>query len=169
MGGPVSVIFSDMFMSKIKEDAIVPAKPIFHKRYVDDTYIHRKKNVNDELFQNLNSYQTNIKLISEENPRKFLDTEIIRKSNTISIQEFTKLTKFPVHSSSKIPTNYKRNAITSELHGAKNKIKTDFDKELRWKKAKFLHTGYPVKFINDTFFRFNEEKGELSMPKWLYD
>ena len=30
MGGPVSVIFSDMFMSKIKEDAIVPAKPIFH-------------------------------------------------------------------------------------------------------------------------------------------
>ena len=37
----------------------------------------------------------------------------------------------------------------------------DFDKELRKIKAKFLHAGYPVKFINGTFFRFNEEKEEL--------
>ena len=54
---------------------------------------------------------------------------------------------------SKIPTNYKRNAITSELRRAK-KIATDFDKEL-WKiKAKVFHTGYPAKFINDKFSRF---------------
>ena len=83
------------------------------------TYILRKKNVNDELFQNLNCYHTNIKLTLEENPRMFLDTEIIRKNNTISTQVFTKLTKFSVHWSSKIPTNYKHNAITSELHRAK--------------------------------------------------
>ena len=67
-----------------KEDVAVPAKHIFYKRYVDDTYIHRNKNVNDELFQNLNSYHTNIKLTLEENPRKFLYTKIIRKNNTIS-------------------------------------------------------------------------------------
>ena len=103
----------------MEEDVEVPAKPIFYKRYVDDTYICRKKNVNDELFQNLNSYHTNIKLTLEENPRKFLDTVIIRTNNTISTQEFTKLTKFPVHWSSKIPPNYKRNVITSELHRAK--------------------------------------------------
>ena len=30
----------------------VPDKSVFYKRYVDDTFIHRKKNVNDELFQN---------------------------------------------------------------------------------------------------------------------
>ena len=24
-------------------------------------------------------------------------------------------------------------------------------------------------FINDTFFRFNEEKEELLIPKWLFD
>ena len=143
MGGPVSVVFSDIFMCKMEEDVVVP--PSTH--YLDGTYIRRKKNVNDELFQNLNCYHTNIKKLTlEENPRKFLDTEII-----------TKLTKFPVHWSSKIPTNYKRNAITSELHRAK-KIATDFDKELRRIKTKFLHAGYPVNFINDTFFRFNEEK-----------
>ena len=92
MGGPVSVVFTDIFMCKMEEDVVVPAKLIFYKRYVDDTYIGRKKNV-DELFQNLKSYHTNMKLILEENPRKFLDTEIIRKNNTISTQVFTKLTK----------------------------------------------------------------------------
>ena len=110
----------------------------------------------------------NIKLTLEESPRKFLDTEIIRKNNTISTQLFTKLTKFPVHWSSKIPTNYKCNTITSQLHRAKT-IATDFDMELRRIKTKFLHAGYPVKFINNTFFRFNEEKEELLIPKWLFD
>ena len=83
MGGPVSVVFSDIFMCKIEEDVVVPAKPSFYKRYVDGTYIRRKKNVNDELFQNLNCYHTKVKLTLEENTRKFLDTEIIRKNNTI--------------------------------------------------------------------------------------
>ena len=118
----MSVVFSDIFMCKMEEDIVVPAKPIVYKRCVDNTYIRRKKNVNDELFPNLNSYHTNIKLILGENPRKFVDTKIIRKNNTISIQVFAKLAMFPVHWSSKIPTNYKQNAITSELHRAKKKL-----------------------------------------------
>ena len=119
MGGPLSVVLSDIFMRKMEENVVVPAKPIFYKHYVNDTYIRRKKNINDELFQNLNCYHTNIKLTLEENPRKFLDAEIIRKNNTISTQVFTKLTNFPVHWSSKIPAIYKRNTITNELHRAK--------------------------------------------------
>ena len=43
------------------------------------------------------------------------------------------------------------------------------DKELRRIKTKFLHAGCPVKIISDTFFRFNEGKQELLIPKWLYD
>ena len=81
---------------------------------------------------------------------------------------FTKLTKFPIHWSSKIPFDYKRNATTSELHRAK-KIATDFDKELRRIKTNFLHAGYPARFLNDTFFKFNEGKEELLIPKWLFD
>ena len=57
-------------------DVVVPVKPNFYKPYIDDTYICRKKNVNDELFKNLNSYHTNIKLTLEENAGKFLDGEI---------------------------------------------------------------------------------------------
>ena len=67
MGGPVSVVFLDIFVCKMEEDVVVPAKPIFYKCYVDDTYLRRKKNVNDELFQNLNSYHTDIKITLEEN------------------------------------------------------------------------------------------------------
>ena len=43
MGGPVSVVFSETFMCKMEEDVVVPAKPIFYKRYVDGTYIHTQK------------------------------------------------------------------------------------------------------------------------------
>ena len=34
---------------------------------------------------------------------------------------------------------------------------------------KFLHAGYPANFINDTFFRFNEEIEEQLLTKWLFD
>ena len=128
--------------------------------------MRRKKNVNDELFQNLNSYHTNIKLTLEENRRKFLDTEIIRKNNTISIQVFTKLTKFIGVPKSQLIINVTLlpvNCIEPK------KITTDYDKELRRIKTKFFHADYPAKFINDTFFRFNKEKEELLIPKWLFD
>ena len=141
MGGPVTVVFSAIFMCKMEEDVVALAKLIFYKRFVNDRYIRNKKNVNNELFRNLNNYHTNTKLTLEENPKKFLDTEIIRKNNTISTQLFTKLTNFPVHLSSKIPTNYKRNAITSELHRDKQ-IAREIDKDLRKIKTKFLHAGY---------------------------
>ena len=42
-----------------------------------------------------------------------------------------------------------------------------FYKELRRVKTNFLHAVYPVKFISDAFFRFNEEK--LLVPKSLFD
>ena len=167
-GGPVSVVSSDIFMCKIEEDVVVPSKPIFYKRYVDDTYIRRKKKVNDELLQNLNSYHTNIKLTLEESPRKFLDAGIIRNNNTISTQVFAKLKKFPVYWSSKIPISYKQTLFPVN-YIEPEKIVTDFDKELRRMKTRFLLAGYPVKFINDTFYRFKEEKEELLIPKWLFD
>ena len=119
MGGPMSVVFSDIFMCKMEFDVVVPAKPIFYKRYVDDTYVRRKKNDVDKLFEELNSYNENIKLTLEVNPTKFQDTELVRENGEITTQVFSKSTKLPVQWSSKIPVRYKRNAITGELHRAK--------------------------------------------------
>ena len=42
-GGPISVVFSDIYMWKMEEDVVKPLKPMFYKRYVDDTML--KENV----------------------------------------------------------------------------------------------------------------------------
>ena len=117
-------------------DVVFPAKPIFYKRYVDDTYVRKKKNDVDKLFQELNSYNENIKLTLEVNPTKFLDTELVRENGEIKTQVLSKSTKLPVHWSSKIPVSYKRNAITGELHRAK-RIASDFNKELKRIRQKY--------------------------------
>ena len=62
MGGPISVVLSDIYVCKMEEDIVAPSKPLFYKRYVDDTYVRRKKNETDELYNALNSYHQNIKL-----------------------------------------------------------------------------------------------------------
>ena len=43
MGGDISVVFSDIYISKMEEEIFAPMKPHFYKRYVDDGYIRRKK------------------------------------------------------------------------------------------------------------------------------
>ena len=50
---------------------------VFYKRYLDDTYVRRKKNIRDILFKNFNSYHQNLKITVEVNPSEFLDTELL--------------------------------------------------------------------------------------------
>ena len=57
---------------------VIPTKPIFYWRYVDDIYNdiydRRNKSVEDSLFKALDLYHKSIKLFIEINPIKFLDT-----------------------------------------------------------------------------------------------
>ena len=168
MGGPISVVFADLYMCKMEDDVVAPLKPIFYKRYVDDTYVRRKKNTTDELFEKLNTYHDNIKLTIEENPTKFLDTEIVRHNSAIITKVYTRSNKFPVHWSSKIPLRYKRNAITGDLHRA-NKLASNFSNETRRIKIKYLQAGFPIHVINDVFHRFNQQKDEVLIPQSFFD
>ena len=86
----ISVVFSDIYMSKMEEDAVKPLKPIFYKRYVQDTYVKRKRNESDTLYDALNSYHPNIKFTLEQNPKRFLDIQIIKENNQIKTQVFVK-------------------------------------------------------------------------------
>ena len=43
MGGPLSVVFANCFLNKMEHEVVNPTKPIFHRRYVDDTYIKKKE------------------------------------------------------------------------------------------------------------------------------
>ena len=44
-GAPMSVNFFDIYTRKMEESGEVPAKPIFYKLFVDDTYLCRKENI----------------------------------------------------------------------------------------------------------------------------
>ena len=42
IGGPLSVTFSDIYMVKMENDVVIPSKPIFYCRFVDDIYSRLK-------------------------------------------------------------------------------------------------------------------------------
>ena len=121
MGGPISVVLSNIFCVKMEFDVVQPLKPKLYKRYVDDIYSKRIKNQPDKLFEKLNNYHPNIKLTIKVNPSKFLDTEIMIKSGITETAVVVKESKIPNHWSSADPKKYKRNAILGDLHRA-NKI-----------------------------------------------
>ena len=143
-----------IFMAKLENEVIHPP-PIFYRRYVDDTYVRKKKNEPDELFQKLNSYHENITFTQEINPKRFLDTEIAFNGSEIHTSVVAKKNKLPPHFDSKIPKRYKRNLINGELHRAK-KIATNFPNEINRIKSKFKNCGYPLRFINSVITSFNE-------------
>ena len=53
MGSHISVVCSDLYVSKIEQDIATSMKPHFYKRYVDDTSIRRNKNEPNSLFEKL--------------------------------------------------------------------------------------------------------------------
>ena len=122
----------------------------------------------DTLFDALNSYHPNIKFTLEQNPKKFLDTQIIKENNQIKTQVFVKKSMYPVHWSSKVPFRYKKNAINGELHRAR-KISSNLQLETARIKAKFSKVGFPHKVIENTINNFNNVDEELMIPRWLFD
>ena len=85
MGGQISVVLSNKFCVKMEFDVVKPLKSKLYKRYVDDVYSRRIKNQPDKLFQKLNNYHPNIKLTTDVNPSKFLNTEIMIKKSLLLI------------------------------------------------------------------------------------
>ena len=81
MGGPLSVILSDIYITKTEGEVVKPTNPSFYKRFVDDIISKKKKDQPDLLFENLNNHHPNIKYTIETMPQKFLDTKIIYEDN----------------------------------------------------------------------------------------
>ena len=111
----------------MEEDLVKPLKLIFYMRYVDDAYVKRKCNEADTLFVVLNSYHPSIKFTLEQNPKKFLDTQVIKENNQIKTQAFAKKSMYPVHWSTKVPFRYKKKAINGELHRARKNFPQIFN------------------------------------------
>ena len=156
MGGPLSVTFSDIYMTKMEGDVVRPLNLIFYRRYVDDIYNRRKINKKDDLYEALSKYHKNIKLTVEKSPSKFLDTKLIINNGIYETQVYRKETKMPTHWSSNIPKRYKRNAISVDLHRSK-RILSNFDMEVQIIKSKFKSVGYPLPFIDNVIRTFKEK------------
>ena len=59
MGDPMSVAFADIYICKMEDNVVAPVKPIFYKRYVDDTYVSRKNLLKINSLKNLTGNMTN--------------------------------------------------------------------------------------------------------------
>ena len=149
-----SLVFSDIYVSKMEEDTIAPMKPHFFKRYIDDTYIWRKNNEPDSRFEKLNCCHPNTKLTIEKNPAKFLDIEIIQRGCEIETKLYNKWKKVIVHWTSGYFTRYKHNAITGELYWAK-RVANDFNfvKSKKHSKSVFI-CWFPYKFYHEYYWIF---------------
>ena len=172
IGGSMSGDFADIFMKKLERDVVIPRNPILYGRYVDDTYNRRKKNVPDELFKALNSYNPNIRCTIVVNPPHFLDTNIQHENGEVLTSVHVKENCIPVFWSSKVPKRYKRNAINGDLHRAA-KIASDFDAEVRRIKEKYKNVGFPLRFIEAVIRDFQKvpvvDEGERIIPEWLFE
>ena len=168
MRGTLSVTLSDCFMNKMEKDVVIPFRPKFYKRFVDDIYRQRKRNDLDELFDKMNSYHPNIKLTIEISPKKFLDTKILRISNQIQCFMYQKESKKPIHWHSAVPKSYERNAIIGDVHRAK-RISCDFDYEILAIVLKYIKAGYPPKFVTSVINTCTVEKEEPIIPPQMFD
>ena len=153
MGNPLSPVIANIFMSKLEADVVTPQAPPFYDRYVDDIFTKKSKNESDELLESMNCYHENIKFTVEENPTHFLDTELHFTENSFSTSVFRKPGKLPVHWSSQVPRNWKKNAILTSLHRAK-RIASSWESEVRKIKEIFSKAAYPMWFINKTINDF---------------
>ena len=102
MARPLSVIFSNVFMTKMEEH-VVPHSPPFYKRFVNK----RRKDQSNKLLERMNNYHKNIKFMCEVSPNKFLDTEMSCENGLLITSVHRRATKLPVHWNSKIPKKYK--------------------------------------------------------------
>ena len=165
MGGPLTVILSDIWMVKMENNIVVPHKPIFYKRYVDNIISRRKKHEEDLLFKKLNNYHPNIKLAIETNPPKFFDTETIILNNEVVTSVHRTESKLPVPLESQVPKHYKCSTLLGELHRAK-KISSKFQKEVKNMKEKFSKANFPLRFINSLVAQLNNSTYNNNEKKW---
>ena len=73
-----------------------------------------------------------------------------------------------MHCSSNIPTRYKRNAITGELHRAQ-RIANDFNLEVKRITKNFYQLVSLKNFIRNTIEYFNKDEDDYIIPEWLFD
>ena len=139
---------------------------------MDDIYNRCQKNTADKLYDGLNNYHPEVKLIIEANPLRFLDTEIIHNNGLIETRVHRRKTKLTTPSISNITKKNKLNNIKAELYRAKQ-IRSNFTNDVNLIRTKFKSAGCPMRFVNTAIHEFTtaqtNEEIEFIISHWLFE
>ena len=166
MGLPLGPTFANIFMcyhEKIwLDDCPVLFKPVYYKRYIDDTFALFRDASHPSLFlQYLNSKHSNIKFTMEmESDKKlaFLDCLVTKFGDTFNTSVFRKDTFTGLGTSyfSFCTFGFKMNGIRTLLHRA-YRVSSNFvtlHAELEFLKNYFYKNGFPISFVESCIRKF---------------
>ena len=178
MGQPLSAPLANIFLClnerKWLEDCPDDFKPIFYKRYVDDTYIiFKQKEHVQHFYDYLNNKHRNIKFTKEEEVNKqlpFLDIMIERKQREISTSVYRKetFTGVGLNFLSHVYSRYKESSFSTLFFRAWRNTTNylDFHSEIEFLRTFFINNGYPDNIIQTAIKKFLDK---LFIPKPIYD
>ena len=176
MGSPLGPTFANIFMCHLEDIILdqcpVTFKPVFYKRYVDDTFLLFKEKHHATLFLNfLNSFHQNIKFTMEQeshNQLSFLDIIISRSNNQFLTGIFRKKTfsGLGLNFFSYCPFLFKINSCKTLVSRAfaLSSNWNMFHEELTFLKSYFSKNCYPSSIFNNTVRNFLDSIFNPSIP-----
>ena len=105
-GVPLSVIFSNISLTKLEIDKVKPMKPLLYKRFIDDVINMRKKSKPDSLLTLFNNSHLIKNFTVEVNPSRILDANFQNVDTKIEASVYRKTNELPIHLTSKVPKCY---------------------------------------------------------------
>jgi len=187
MGLPLGPTFANIFMCYHEKNWLNSCpdsfKPVFYRRYVDDTFLLFKSRDHIELFLNyLNSQHPNINFTMEvehDNSLSFLDCKVYRDNNKFHTSTYRKETFTGLGTSyfSFCSYRFKINAIKTLLYRGYRVSSNYFNmhKEFEFLKEFFYNNGFPLGLINfyirnflDKIFQSNVPPGPTNFTSELY-
>ena len=158
MGSPIGPSFANIFLCYYEKiwlgECPLEFKPLFYRRYVDDTFLIFRDSNHIPLFLNyLNEKHASIQFTSEtenDNTISFLDIDINNTPDGFQTSVYRKptFTGLSTKFSSFIPLQYKRNLISTLAFRAFNLCSNyeGLHQELMFIKKFLFRNGFPLKF-----------------------
>ena len=153
-------------MNRTEQERVVSVEAKIVKA---DNAVTKNSKKDEELFHNMNSHNSCIKLTVQNNLIRFLDkTFNFNPCGFATAKLFGELGKFSVSWCCQIPKRHKASNINDELHHA-NLIDSDFDAEMViiTKRIEGKYTiGFLKSFINNFL---NGDVKQTITPGWFFD
>jgi len=156
MGSPLGPSYANAFLCYHEHNWLIQCppefKPIYYRRYIDDTFVMFKHPSHVNLFLNyLNSKHQSIKFTCEtqqNNQLPFLDMYVTNDNGRFHTSIYRKptFTGLGLHFLSNIPYIYKINSIKTLITRAYNLCSnwSSFHDEMNFLKDFFVRNGYPL-------------------------